>query len=366
VITFVPLGGFLGAGKTTTMLAVARQLELLGSRVAVITNDQGADLVDTQLARAGGVAVGEVTGGCFCCRFEDLERVARQAVDDSGADVIIAEAVGSCTDLQATVVRPLQQRYGEDVAVAPLTTVLDPSRYDALIRSLPLRDEESDLAYLFRHQLQEADVIAVNKVDLLAAAETERIVADLRRRFPGTTVAPYSALTGHGLDDLLRTWQEVAAGRGTADIDYDRYAAAEAQLAWLNRALVVAAADGFRPDEWAAVALGHLSEIAAQRRWTIGHAKVGIESAAGLTKLSVTSAGAPAVVDVAVSRLAGDALAVFNARVACEPAELDAAAEAAIAAADAATGARSTSTGPTTAFKPGYPRPVHRIAAEVA
>lgn len=117
---FIPLGGFLGAGKTTTMLAAARLLERQGERVSLITNDQGADLVDTQLAKASGIGgIGEVTGGCFCCRFEDLTTVVTRLTEQVNPTAIIAEAVGSCTDLQATVVRPLRQLYGDQFHIAP-------------------------------------------------------------------------------------------------------------------------------------------------------------------------------------------------------------------------------------------------------
>jgi G3E family GTPase len=57
------VGGFLGAGKTTLILAGARELERRGFRTAVILNDQGDSLVDTHLVRTLGQAAGEVTGG---------------------------------------------------------------------------------------------------------------------------------------------------------------------------------------------------------------------------------------------------------------------------------------------------------------
>lgn len=68
----VLLGGFLGAGKTTTMIKSALKLEKEGYRVAIVTNDQGKELIDTELARANGLESKEVTGGCFCCQFDDL------------------------------------------------------------------------------------------------------------------------------------------------------------------------------------------------------------------------------------------------------------------------------------------------------
>src|SRR5829696_8894510 len=75
-VRFVMIGGFLGAGKTTTIARLARQYQTQGKRVGVVTNDQAHDLVDTNALRSQGLSVEEVPGACFCCRFEDLvERV---------------------------------------------------------------------------------------------------------------------------------------------------------------------------------------------------------------------------------------------------------------------------------------------------
>ena len=98
----VVVGGFLGAGKTTLLLSAARELERRGLRSALILNDQGEALVDAEYASLHGLRHGEVTGGCFCCRFSDLVHV----MDDLrrfSPDVIFAEPVGSCTDLIAAV-----------------------------------------------------------------------------------------------------------------------------------------------------------------------------------------------------------------------------------------------------------------------
>ena len=102
------VGGFLGAGKTTLILAAARLLADRGLRSAIILNDQGESLVDTELARSSGFDAAEVTGGCFCCRFSELMRIADQLRAHS-PDVIFAEPVGSCTDLSATILQPIQQ-----------------------------------------------------------------------------------------------------------------------------------------------------------------------------------------------------------------------------------------------------------------
>ncbi|MFZ7712720.1 GTP-binding protein [Bacillus cereus] len=54
------------------MIKSALKLEKEGYRVAIVTNDQGKELIDTELARANGLESKEVTGGCFCCQFDDL------------------------------------------------------------------------------------------------------------------------------------------------------------------------------------------------------------------------------------------------------------------------------------------------------
>src|SRR5215472_5506559 len=93
----VLVGGFLGAGKTTLLLEAAARLRAYGRRVAMITNDQGGELVDTRLAEAMGTAVQEVVGGCFCCRFSDLV-TAVEALSVHDPEFILAEPVGSCID----------------------------------------------------------------------------------------------------------------------------------------------------------------------------------------------------------------------------------------------------------------------------
>ena len=68
----VILGGFLGSGKTTLMMELGKRLMEQGKKVALITNDQGEFLVDTQFAKNEGFTTAEVLNGCFCCRFPDF------------------------------------------------------------------------------------------------------------------------------------------------------------------------------------------------------------------------------------------------------------------------------------------------------
>ena len=125
---YVMIGGFLGAGKTTCVAKLAQQLTARGLKVGLITNDQGSELVDTAMLRSRGFATEEIPGGCFCCRFNSLVDAAKKLTEKSRPDIFIAEPVGSCTDLVATVTYPLRRMYGDNFVIAPLSVLVDPIR----------------------------------------------------------------------------------------------------------------------------------------------------------------------------------------------------------------------------------------------
>lgn len=130
---YLMVGGFLGAGKTTAISQIARALTDQGRRVGLITNDQSVGLVDTAVLSHGDFPVEEITGGCFCCRFNTLVDASEKLTAQTKPDVFIAEPVGSCTDLVAAVTFPLRRIYGEAYRVAPLTVLIDPIRAERIL-----------------------------------------------------------------------------------------------------------------------------------------------------------------------------------------------------------------------------------------
>jgi hypothetical protein len=266
---------------------------------------------------------------------------------------------GLPTDLHATVVRPLQRYYGDEFAVAPLTTVVDPQRYSAFRGSWD-GHSESDMSYLFGHQLGEASVIGLNKIDVISRDEAGRTVAEPRAAVPERLVIAHLAATGTG--ELAAAWSQPRGTGQSPDLDYDRYAAAEAELAWLNQTLGATATDttSFRPSEWATIALDTLAAACARAGHLVGHAKVTVTTSRGMAKASITAAGQPASLDLTVPGAVDAGIVTFNARIACDPGELEALVREAVEVADNAAGARSTVTHGR-AFRPGYPQPVHRL-----
>jgi Ni2+-binding GTPase involved in maturation of urease and hydrogenase len=108
----VLLEGFLGSGKTMLMLALGRRFASLGLKTSYITNNLGVYLVDTLFARGQSSATAEVMGSCFCCNFPALADHIAGLQKAYEPDLVIAVAVGSCTELAATVVLPIQEGRG--------------------------------------------------------------------------------------------------------------------------------------------------------------------------------------------------------------------------------------------------------------
>jgi Ni2+-binding GTPase involved in maturation of urease and hydrogenase len=234
MLTCILVGGFLGAGKTTALLRVGERLAARGRRVAIVTNDQGLDLVDTRVASAAGHAVGEVTGGCFCCRFDSLVDTVNRLVEDVHPDVVLAEPVGSCTDVRATVQLPLARFHAHRLRVAPLSVLVDPLRAAAALGLNGTAPFSADVTYIYEKQLEEADIIVINKCDLLDETARARLSSALATRFPAARVLTVSARTG----ELVDAWIDALSGPPAPDrevtVDYERYAQGEAQLGWLN------------------------------------------------------------------------------------------------------------------------------------
>ena len=314
--TVAIVGGFLGAGKTTLILKAARVLADRGVRVAAVMNDQGHDLVDAELARHNGVDAGQVGGGCFCCRFPDLVD-ALEGLEQRGAQVIFAEAVGSCTDIVATTLRPLLRDWGHRFRVAPLTV---------LVHGKP---EGPDLEFLFEHQVAEADLVVDRAVD------------------PEWWLA-----------ELLR--DGVAAGARPVVVDYGRYAQAEAALGWLNARVRLRTRPALSP----AMVVGPLVEALDQATSAAGirivHLKVLDQCATGYVKAALTANGEEPVVEgaLAASPSAGHEV-LLNLRALGSPEELRAIVERAFDTHRAEWRALE-------AFRPAPPVPFHSAGSNSA
>ncbi len=243
---YVMIGGFLGAGKSTAMVALASWLRQRGRRVGLITNDQSVGLVDTRLMQRHGLPVEEIAGGCFCCRFDSLVEAAGALSGRERPEVFLAEPVGSCTDLVATVSYPLRRMYGDAYRIAPLSVMVDPFRAGRVLGIEPGRSFSRKVQYVYRKQLEEAELIVINKTDRLDGEDVERLREALAEAFPHAEILAVSARTGEGLDEwFARLIEREMTLRDPMSIDYGTYGEGEGRLGWLNETLRVAAESPF-------------------------------------------------------------------------------------------------------------------------
>lgn len=361
-IRFLMIGGFLGAGKTTAVGRLAKFYMSQGKKVGVITNDQAQDLVDTHSLREQGLAVEEVAGACFCCKFDDLlDKVGNLETADR-PDVILAEPVGSCTDLVATVVQPLKDLYGARFSVAPYPVLFKPSHGLKILKDEAGAGFSPKAAYIFRKQLEEADAIVLNRMDELSPGQAEELYSLVTAQYPGVPTLKVSAKTGQGFDALTHLLdQQGNFGRKILDIDYDIYAEGEAELGWLNSSFRVTAKQPFELDRFLMEVVGGLQKSLAGSGAEVAHLKAiglwegffgvaNLVSSGGKPELSLPSNCKPTEADV-----------IVNARVAIDPAELQERVEEIVNSTGNAIGA-TVGGSKTQSFRPGRPTPTHRYA----
>lgn len=357
------IGGFLGAGKTTAVAALAQRLVQSGLRVGLITNDQGSDLVDTAMLRARGFVTEEISGGCFCCRFNSLVDAAKKLDAATRPDAFVAEPVGSCTDLVATVTYPLRRIYGDRFRIAPLSVLVDPVRAEQVFGLAPARKFSDKVLYIWRKQAEEADLLVITKSDLLDAPRLERLHRRLSEEFPGKEILVVSVRTGAGLD----TWfQHLLAARPVdrpmMAVDYDLYAEGEALLGWLNATIELSAPESFDANEL----LRGLAEDIRQRVGDaeIAHLKMTFNPREGLGDIAAVSLVRSDYVPELSLTLDGPADAgqvILNLRAEADPAELHAVVVAAVQALPARHPGLQARLEHAEHFRPGRPTPTHRV-----
>jgi len=353
-------GGFLGAGKTTALGAIARRLLQKGLTVGLVTNDQAANLVDTAIVKELGVPVAEVAGGCFCCRFSDLVDATEQILAKN-PDVLLGEPVGSCTDLAATVVNPLKLFYGDIFRIAPFSVLVDPQRVRELVlKEMPTRFPE-EVAYIFRKQLEEADIIVLNKVDTLTQSEADRMVGALKELQPAKPILKVSALRGDGVDEWLQMlMSDAPAGSHILrDIDYDTYAKGEAVLGWLNATVRLIGSPQFNALQFAKALMSELQTAINARNAEVAHLKFLLTSGTQMLRGHLTKADAEPNFIGELDEV-NEATLVLNARVALSPEALGGIATQAILMAAKTVNADAEILS-LQSFSPPYPRPPYRM-----
>ncbi len=193
------LSGFLGAGKTTLLNHVLNNRE--GRRVAVIVNDMSEVNIDASLVRDGGAELSrteekliEMSNGCICCTLRDdlLQEVSRLANEDR-FDYLLIESTGVSEPLPVaqtfTFTDEFEQSLNELTRLDTMVTVVDAAHFLKQYRAAErLKDrgeaiseeDERTIADLFVDQVEFANVIIINKIDLVSENDRRELLGTIK------------------------------------------------------------------------------------------------------------------------------------------------------------------------------------------
>jgi G3E family GTPase len=248
-IRFMVVSGFLGAGKTTTMIALGEHMNRSYGKVGIIANDLGANLVDTNLTQTSGCTVEEIASGCICYQMDNTIDKIRRLKDRDGCVFIMSDIPGCGVGALDHTYHRLADECADWITLSPFMVVVDPERLRMLLPERADINLPEELVYLMKLQLEEADLVVLNKCDLLSQDEIERDLAFLREACPDVPVMPISALQKTGIAELAEfiTTHESAL-KNFSVRDDEKFAEAETKLTWYNRRMFMKTLDGSKID----------------------------------------------------------------------------------------------------------------------
>ena len=180
------LGGFLGSGKTTVLLQMAKYLTGENvkpgeTKVAIIENEVGEQGIDDKLLKSGNYAVENLFAGCACCTLSGsvpgyIQKIQREL----NPEWLIFESTG--VGYPASIQRTIQNVLGLD---SKICIIVDAKRWIRI---------EKPLEQLLSGQFENADVVLINKKDLVDQETLVRVITSVAVRVPGVKLIPLSAI----------------------------------------------------------------------------------------------------------------------------------------------------------------------------
>jgi G3E family GTPase len=246
--------------------------------------------------------------------------------------------------------------------VAPYVVLVDPVRVKKILTGDKQGGFSPKVAYIFHKQLEEADAIAVNKVDTLQPAERAELPALLKKNFPETEVLFLSARTGEGLEALLAFMERSGSfGKNIPQVDYDTYADGEAELGWLNCTCTLSSASPFAADDLLLELARTIQQALKQEGAEVAHLKMLLHAGGKTAIANLVRGDAQPELSQRSEAKVSNAELILNARVHTDPRALWSTVERCLA--EVCRGRKlQWAIGMNQHFKPGRPVPTHRYA----
>ena len=192
----IVVGGFLGSGKTTTIINMGKYLAEKGKKVAIIVNEIGEIGIDGDVIKRFGFDTKEITGGCICCSLKvGLRTTITLLAIEYKPDILLIEPTGIAFP---HIIRNEVElmNLGEEVKIAPLVTLIDGSRFKYLMK------EVKEFAM---RQIIDAEILGINKVDLIEPIRIPILEASVQQLNPKARVVLLSGKdTGEKFDSFMQ------------------------------------------------------------------------------------------------------------------------------------------------------------------
>ena len=212
--------------------------------------------------------------------------------------------------------------------------------------------------------MQEADVIAVNKIDTLSESRRRAFLETIHAKFPDASPLLISGRTGEGLEHLQQLIEPQRQGKTIPEVDYDIYADGEAELGWLNGSFTLSAAQAFSIDHLLLQLLEAIQTRFVHADAEVAHLKIVIESEGKQAIGNLVRSDSPAELSRTSGLHTQQAELIVNARVFLDPEQLNSAVRAALADVCGQGGVQCQPQG-SQHFRPSRPVPTHRFSSPV-
>jgi hypothetical protein len=241
----------------------------------------------------------------------------------------------------------------------PYSVLVDPILASDLVVRKGTSGFPGEVAYIFRKQLEEADLICVNKIDQITEEKLARLVGEIWKAFPQSAVFPISAVTGEGFSAWLTALSSFPSKVRVAEVDYDEYAKGEACLGWLNLSADIESKVSRLPNAYLLTLVNDLARRLDSTGARIAHIKVMVSDGASFALAHRTATNPFAILSESSSKPMTSGKLLINARVVLDPQVLE---QQVLASLTASFGDETAlSNTKCSSFRPSRPVPMHRL-----
>lgn len=193
----IVVGGFLGSGKTTTIINMGKYLADKGKRVAIIVNEIGEVGIDGDVINRFGFDSKEITNGCICCTLKvSMKTTVTLLAKEYNPDILLVEPTGIA--FPHVIKEDIElMNLGESVTVAPLVTLIDGSRFKHLMK---------EAKNFSMRQIIDAEILGINKTDIIKPIQLPILEASVQQLNPKAKVVPVS---GKAMDEKFLNLMEM-------------------------------------------------------------------------------------------------------------------------------------------------------------